>query len=239
MTSSEQTNSYSQNWFEFFHANIDDARTTQELDFIYQLAPQPEFQKILDVCCGMGRHSRALSERGYAVTGIDRDNNAIGKARQLGGGASYIVADLRDYQPRRGWFDAAIVMGQSFGHFDARTNLDVIHRLAVGIRNGGRIILDLWNREFFEAHQGERDLKTSRGLVRENKRVEYDRVFVELNYPDGIQEKFEWQLFTPPQMQQFAKPAELRLLSACSGFDTSNGPSPSDPRIQLVLERAT
>ena len=232
-----ETNSYSRHWFEFFHVRIDEARTNREVEFICSCAPQPEFQKILDVCCGMGRHSLALSQRGYAVTGIDRDTRAIERACQLAGGASYVAADIRDYQLRPEGFDAVTVMGQSFGHFDLEANLDVLRRLAVGVRKRGRVILDLWNPEFFAKHQGKRELNSPRGAVRETKRIEDDRLLVELKYPDGAREKFEWQLFSPRQMEDVAEAAGLTVVIACSGFDPKNLPSPSDPRIQFVLER--
>ncbi len=237
MTSSEQTNSYSASWFEFFHVGIDEERTTREVEFVFDCAPIADFPKVIDVCCGMGRHARALSQRGYKVTGIDRDPSAISKARELGGGPNYLAADIRDYRSASDFFDAAIVMGQSFGHFDAATNRDVLQRLAHAVRKGGRIILDLWNPHFFKGHQGERELKTPLGAVREDKRVENDRLFVQLHYPDGANEKFEWQLFTQEQMTRLGDSVGLTLLLACSGFDRSNPPSPDDPRVQFVLER--
>src|SRR5712691_11358288 len=129
----KEPNIYSGRWFEFFHAGIDEARTIQETAFVCSSVPLPDFRKILDVCCGMGRHARALSSRGYSVTGIDRYADAFAKARDLGAGPNYIVADVRDYQPEPGAFDAAVVMGQSFGHFDAATNRNVLVRLAGGV----------------------------------------------------------------------------------------------------------
>ena len=38
-------------------------------------------------------------------------------------------------------------MGQSFGHFGAATNRDILPKLASGVRKGGRVILDFWNPE--------------------------------------------------------------------------------------------
>ena len=54
----------------------------------------------------MGRHGRALSGRGYSGIGIDRDRNAIAKARALAGGPSYVNRDIRDYRPESSAFDA-------------------------------------------------------------------------------------------------------------------------------------
>jgi SAM-dependent methyltransferase len=231
-----QPNAYSRRWFEFFHITIDETRTAQETEFICRCAPRPEFDKVLDVCCGMGRHARALSKRGYEVLAIDRDATAIAKAQELGGGPKYLVTDIRKYHPASEKFDLAIMMGQSFGHFDSYANRDILVLLATGIRKHGRIILDLWNPEFFVAHQGKRDLKTSNGIAREYKRVHGDRLFVQLDYPDGSQEEFEWQLFSPEQMRDVSLSAGLALSRSCSAFQPKTPPSAANPRIQFVLQ---
>ena len=229
-----EPNAYSRRWFEFFHVDIEEARTIQETEFVCRCAPLPEFRNVLDVYCGMGRHARALRNHGYSVVGIDRDADVIAKARESVRGANFVVADIRDYQPETGAFDALIVMGQSFGHFHAATNREVLGRLASGLRKRGRIILDLWNLEFFATHQGERDFNTSRGIVRERKHVDEGRLFVQLNYPDRSHEQFEWELFTPAQMKQLADSVGLVLLISCTDMTTL--PSPTNPRIQFVLE---
>jgi SAM-dependent methyltransferase len=232
-----RSNSYSQAWFRFFHAGITEARTTQEIEFVCAQAPLPGFRKVLDVCCGMGRHARALSQRGYSVTGVERDAGAVAKARELAGGPTYFQTDVRDYRPEIFAYDLAIVMSQSFGYFDAATNRDFLQRLAMGVRNGGRIILDLWNAEFFATHQGKRDLELSAGIVRESKRVEGGRLFVHLDYPDGGSDDFDWQLFAPSQMTSLAESIGLSVIAACTDFDMAVEPSPDKPRIHFVLER--
>src|SRR5436305_9080842 len=105
-------------------------RTNREVKFVCDCAPRPRFRTILDVCCGMGRHARALSARGYSVVGVDSADKAIAAAQELNRGPHYIQADIRDYQPEPGKFDAAIVMGQSFGHFDEAANQSILSRLA-------------------------------------------------------------------------------------------------------------
>lgn len=234
----KQPRSYSRRWFESFHIHIDEARTIRETDFICGCAPSPQFRKVIDVCCGMGRHARALAARGYSVTGLDRDSFAIAKARERGGGPNYVAADIRDYLPEAAPFDLAIVMGQSFGHFDVATNHDVLARLTSGVRTQGRVILDLWNPDFFAAHQGERKLSTPAGVVLENKRVAQDRLLVHLRYAEGAEEQFDWQLFTPITIEKLGRSIGLQLLRSCTDFDPANLPSPAHPRIQFVLERS-
>jgi SAM-dependent methyltransferase len=232
-----EPNAYSTRWFEFFHVGISEARTTQETTFICRCAPLPHFRKVLDVCCGMGRHARSLSSQGYSVIGIDRDGHMIAKARELAGGPSYVNTDVRDYRPEPGAFDVAISMSQSFGYFDSTTNREFLGQLAAAVREGGRIILDLWNPDFFAAHQGELELQGPGGVARETKRVKGDRLLVQLDYPNGGQDQFEWQLFSPKQMDSMAESVGLRRLLTCTDFDEATAPSQTNPRVQFVFER--
>jgi SAM-dependent methyltransferase len=237
-TEDEEPNSYSARWFDFFHFGISEQRTEKEADFVCAVAPLPEFRRVLDVCCGTGRHARSLAARGYAVTGFDRDAVAIAKARELEGGPDYIHKDIRVYRPPRNAFDLAIVMSQSFGYFDEAMNRDLLGRLAHGLRKEGRMVLDLWNPEFFAEHQGERELQTSRGIVRESKKVQAGRLFVHLTYPDGVEESFEWQLLTPAEMKSLGESAGLTLVTACTNFDAAEKPNAANPRIQFVLQKS-
>jgi len=177
MPAKVSSNTYSQRWFESFHLSIPDARTHLEVEFICAFAPLPSFLRIADVCCGAGRHTRALAGRGYLATGMDRDPAIVAKARELGGGPSYLQEDLRHYTPDPETYDMMVIMGQSYGHFDSATNVVVLQQLATGLRNRGRILLDLWNPEFFEAHQGTRELPGAGGVVQETKLVKDRRLF--------------------------------------------------------------
>jgi SAM-dependent methyltransferase len=63
---------------------------------------------VLDVACGVGRHSRFFAQRGHAVTAIDRDKNAI---KTVAAYAHSIWADIeKDPWPCPGLiFDAVVV----------------------------------------------------------------------------------------------------------------------------------
>ena len=185
----------------------------------------------------MGRHARALAQRGYSVIGVERDSAAVVKARELGGGPIYVHLDAREYRPEAASLDAVIIMSQSFGLFDHAANRELLARLAGAIRPGGRIILDLWNPPFFAARQGTREFALPGGLVRETKRIDADRLFVQLEYPDGGHDDFEWQLFSPPEMRDLAKSVGLSLVLACTDFEAAAVPSEPNPRLQFVLER--
>jgi SAM-dependent methyltransferase len=49
--------------------------------------------RVLDLACGSGRHLRWLAARGFALTGVDRDAQAVEPLRAL---ARIVVADLEN-----------------------------------------------------------------------------------------------------------------------------------------------
>src|SRR4051812_33262513 len=69
-----------------------------------QLAPGSH---ILDLCCGTGRVSAGLLERGFRVTGVDASESMIALARRNAPAADFIVGDLRALS-LPGQFDAIV-----------------------------------------------------------------------------------------------------------------------------------
>src|SRR5947209_2536799 len=107
-----ESNTYSPAWFTNFHVSIPAARTEHEAAFVRSCCPLPVFPRLLDVCCGMGRHARVLAAHGYTVTGIERDKCAVEVAREQGGGPSYLETDIRDYTPQSSACDAVLILSQ-------------------------------------------------------------------------------------------------------------------------------
>ena len=185
----------------------------------------------------MGRHARDLAAAGYTVIGVERDAMALATARAQAGGPVYVQADVRDYRPEPAAFDAVIVMSQSFGYFDADTNRALLSRLGEALRPAGRLILDLWNPEFFLTRQGRRTLEMTAGPVRETTRMADGRLFSRLDYPDGSHDVFEWQTFLLAEMVSLARSVGLTLAMTCTGYAAGVAPSVDQPRVQFVLER--
>jgi SAM-dependent methyltransferase len=95
---------------------------------IFEEFKVPKRSRILDVSCGIGRHSTLLAERGYYVFGLDLSPlfvakaNAEARARKVNSRARFRVADVREIASvvrsgalleRAGWRYA-----KSYGEFD-------------------------------------------------------------------------------------------------------------------------
>jgi SAM-dependent methyltransferase len=111
-----------------------------------------EGREVLDMCCGVGRHSLELARRGYVVTGVDRSPFLLGKAEAsaAAGGLSveWVRSDMHDFV-RPEAFDLAINMFTSFGYFDdPDDDLRVLHNLRTSLRDGGRLVIDMIGKEY-------------------------------------------------------------------------------------------
>jgi D-alanine-D-alanine ligase len=123
--------------------------TRREIDLFLELLPLAKDARVLDVCCGQGRHSLELAQRGFVnLTGVDRSAFLLQKARFRAQAAGLSVqfhdGDARAIPLADASFDAALVLGNSFGYFESASDdeamLRDIHRV---LRPGGKILLDV------------------------------------------------------------------------------------------------
>ena len=234
-------NAYSRGWFELFLDRLPDEQTEAEVAFVARQLPLPAYRSVLDLCCGSGRHAVGLAARGYAVTGVDRDETTIAAARARAGDlpATFRALDMRDLGSLPGRFDAVVSLWQSFGYFDEATNAGVLRQAGDRLRPGGRLLLDLYHRDFFERRQGSQEQPIGDITVRTTRRMEGHRLSVDVDYgPGRPPDRFEWQLYTPEELRALGEAQGLALVVACAGFDEGRPPSPDLPRMQLILEKS-
>jgi ubiquinone/menaquinone biosynthesis C-methylase UbiE len=133
----------------------DEERTLKEIDFIEKELRLKPGAKVLDLCCGYGRHSIALSERGYKVTGIDGSPLLIGEAekaaRKKGVSVEFINQDARKLDFRCS-FDGCFNWFTSFGFSSDKENEVMVKRAYKALVPGGRFVLDMFNREHAIRH---------------------------------------------------------------------------------------
>lgn len=232
-----QVNTFSPTWHTLFSANRDEHETEREVAFLARVLPPPP-ARVLDLPCGFGRHARGLAKLGYKVTGVELDERVLAEAqRRSPGEIEYVEGDMRSLGALARDFDGLICMWASFGYFDHATNEAVLRGFLERLRPKGRLVLDVYNPEFITSRQG--TIAFERVPVTETKSVRGGRLRVELAYHGGpVEDVFEWELYTPEQLQALARECGLEPVLVCSGFDESTPPAADVARMQLVFERS-
>ena len=139
------------NWYEhfftapvnlFWEKMVPPEATAADLAYILRHLGAAPGAHLLDVPCGAGRHSLALAEAGYRVTGVDISEDAVARASAAAAGlpARFVRGDMRSFPLEP--FDSAICFGNSLGYFGAGGLAAFLARLAAAVRAGGTLILD-------------------------------------------------------------------------------------------------
>jgi len=109
--------------------------------------------KILDVCCGPGRHSLALAARGIDVTGLDITPRYLEMARRLAEkkrlSAKFVRGDMRKLG-FEGEFDAVLNAFSSFGYFSRAEDQRVLDGMARALKPGGYVLLDMMDKAWLD-----------------------------------------------------------------------------------------
>ena len=133
----------------------------EQVSKIEELLQIGESARILDLCCGNGRHSLELAERGYDVTGVDRTERYIEtarlEARKRSLNAKFVVDDMRDYRsPNR--YDVILNLFGSFGYFeDASDDHKVVENMYDSLRPGGQLLIETMGKEILARNFQARD----------------------------------------------------------------------------------
>jgi len=127
------------------------AHTVTEVDSIKSLCKIQQDESILDLCCGIGRHSLEFARRGHRVVGVDRTRLYLEKARKLASEENldieFIEDDMRTFYRKKA-FNIIINMFTSFSYFDDHEEqMLVLRNIYSSLRPGGRFFLDMTGKE--------------------------------------------------------------------------------------------
>ncbi len=149
--------------------------TAEEIDQVIKLLGLEKDAEILDLCCGIGRHSLELARRGYNVVGVDLSEEYLAKARKQaqteGLNIDFVRSDMRRFCLLES-FDAVINMFTSFGYFEnPAENKRVLTNIYCSLRQGGKLFMDIAGKEIIAKEFSEREWRDQNGdiFLRESK----------------------------------------------------------------------
>ena len=201
-----------------------------EVEGLVSFLALPPEGRVLDLASGYGRIAVPLARRGFQMTGLDLSEPLLAIARERAAQAGVTVewrrADMRDIPSEwSGQFDAVISIWNSFGYFaDDHENQRVLASAAQALKPGGRLLIDVSNRDRVVSTYRARDWDERDGLVLLQERS-FDPVRG-LNRTDLIwheegqrrQVHFAVRLYTPTELTRMVAAAGLRPVAYCGDW---------------------
>ncbi len=132
----------------------DESQAGRKLEKLLTYVPIRTGQKVLDLCCGQGRHSRWFAQQGLQVVGVDLSTVLLQEAIKttVDLPVQYMRADarrVRFYEE----MDLVVNLFTSFGCFvEDEENEKVLRAVSRALKPGGYFLLDYLNPDFLKSN---------------------------------------------------------------------------------------
>jgi SAM-dependent methyltransferase len=158
-------------WEDFAPLFFDKERmevTFEEVNKIIARLSLPANSRILDMACGIGRHSLELARRGFDVTAVDIAEYYLNLLKEQSQRESLeldiVRSDMRSYTTEA-VFDAALLMFTSLGYFsDPQDDLKAARNIYQALNPGGHLLIDQMGREIVKRNFQSRDWHEVEGI---------------------------------------------------------------------------
>lgn len=204
--------------------------TQAEAEFVIDaLGLQPGAQ-VLDVGCGYGRHAMELAARGFHVVGLDLSTPLLVRggeeAMRRGLEINFVRGDMRelDFDAQ---FDGAYCVFSTFGYFDDETNKKTISNMARALKPGGRVMIEILNRDYLIADLPTRVWWEGEGcVVLEEVELNYFSSRIQVNrsvvFDDGrqLEQEISVRAYSLHEIGKLMHAAGFRVLEVSGGYHT-------------------
>ncbi|MCC5934323.1 MAG: class I SAM-dependent methyltransferase [Balneolales bacterium] len=136
--------------YEALYAHRDYAEAKKLADLIAKHYPSQQYNELIDIACGRGRHSFNLAQLGYSVTGVDLSENAIRKAGRIAAEKfpelplSFRTHDMREKLPAQ--WPLVVNLFTSFGYMTQdEANSAILKNMCDAVAHAGALVIDYLN----------------------------------------------------------------------------------------------
>lgn len=215
----------------------------QEVDQLIgwlDLKPQ---ERILDLCCGSGRHTIALAKAGFNAIGFDLSevllNHALRDSQELP--IYFVHGDMRRLPFVENSFHVVLNLFTSFGYFDQNeSNRSVLKEISRVLKPNGRFCIDFLNASYVRKNLiPESKRKIGETMVHEVREIKDDFVTKTLRVVDPNRERVYYErvkLYSKLEMLDMLGQVGLEVQQIFGNF--TGQPYSEDSERMILIGRA-
>ena len=235
------------NWFgnEYLtvYAHRDEAEAEDLIKLIHLNTTLTAGARILDLCCGQGRHVLRLAEMGYSVIGLDLSRTLlqVAKFRRIPTQkANFVQADMR-FLPASQSFNLLLNLFTSFGYFEKdQENQAVLDQFNLVLKPDGYFVFDYLNTDhvlsnLVPSHSdtvGDYFIETERQITRNivQKKITIHKDRLKTVFYESV------KMYKPEEIKTMLYHSGLKILNIFGDYKGSDFNS-SMPRLLIIGQK--
>jgi len=235
---------FNSSYYHLLYQHRDETEATRFVQNIVTYLHPAANSTMLDIACGKGRHSKALADMGFDVTGIDLSPESIEEAkRSENDRLHFYVHDMR-LPFRINYYHFAFNLFTSFGYFKTnREHHNAIRTMAGSLQNNGILVIDYLNVQYSEAVLKSNEVK-SMGEVQFHINRWHDATHfykqiavAENNQP--LQHLYTERVakFSLADFTEMLSPQHMQVLNVFGDYDLGKYDAAQSPRLIIVAKK--
>lgn len=229
-------------YYHILYANRDHKEAEYFIDNLYHELGMLPNSKVLDACCGKGRHSIYLNKKGLDVMGIDLSHESILYAKQFENDhLQFFEHDIRN-EFYANTFDFVFNLFTSFGYFIRENeNIKAIKVFRKALKPDGKLLIDFLNADRVCSFIHTKDQKTIDGIVFNiDKSIENGMIVKKIDFIDGgrhFEFKEEVKALRLTDFEKYFEQAGFRIIKKYGDYHLNAYQPETSERLILLAEK--
>ena len=220
------------------HRDYNEARNF--IDNIIKYLNIKKGSKILDLACGIGRHSIYLEKIGFKVIGTDKSLNNINKAKaNQNQSLSFLQMEMIEDTNNR--YDGIFNLFTSFGYVNHDYNLKTIKNIERQLKDDGIIVVDFMNTLFVKNNLVIEETKVIDDLIFEIKRrSDGKHIYKEIKFNDKKDYLFREKVMdlSINDFENYFKRYNLKIVKTFGDYNLNEFDIQNSKRLIMIIKKS-
>ena len=231
---------FDSNYYHVLYKHRDYNEARNFIDNIVKYLDLKKGSKILDLACGIGRHSIYLDKIGFKVIGTDKSPNNIKKAKaSQHQSLSFLQMEMIDDTNHK--YDGIFNLFTSFGYANQDYNLKTIKIIERQLKDNGTVIIDFMNTLFVKKNLVIEETKVIDDLIFKIKRKSDGKhIYKEIKFNDKKDYFFQEKVMdlSLNDFQNYLKRYNLKIIKTFGDYNLNEFDIENSERLIMVIKKS-
>ena len=230
---------FDSDYYHILYKHRDYSEARNFIDNIVEYLDLKKGSKILDLACGIGRHSIYLDKIGFKVVGTDKSPNNIKKAKaSQNQSVSFLQMEMIDDTNHK--YDGIFNLFTSFGYVNHDYNLKTIKNIERQLKDDGTVIVDFMNTLFVKKNLVIEETKVIDDLSFKIKRKSDGKhIYKEIKFNDKKDYFFQEKVMdlSLKDFENYLKRYNLKIIKTFGDYNLNEFDIKNSERLIMVIKK--